>query len=175
MKRTALLLLAAGLAACGGVVAEESAGMVTTETIEYRHGATVLEGYVGVPKGSGDLPAVLVVHAWKGIGPHERQTVERLAKDGYVAFALDMYGKGIRPKTNEEAAKQAGIYRGDRNLMRERAKAGLEWLRKHRNDGDVAHYELAVDKSGRASDVERALSIAQSVLCSYRSQLWDSK
>ncbi len=30
-----------------------------------------------------------------------------LAREGYVAFALDMYGKGIRPKTNQEAGKQA--------------------------------------------------------------------
>ena len=48
---------------------------------------------------------------------------------GYVAFAIDMYGKGIRPKTPQEAAAQAGIYKQDRALMRARALAGLEVLR----------------------------------------------
>jgi dienelactone hydrolase len=46
-----------------------------------------------------------------------------------VAFAVDMYGKGIRPQSPAEASKQAGIYRGDRDLMRRRVTAGLDVLR----------------------------------------------
>jgi dienelactone hydrolase len=42
-----------------------------------------------------------------------------------------MYGKGIRPETNDEARKQATIYRSDRALMRARAGAGLAWLKAH--------------------------------------------
>jgi dienelactone hydrolase len=45
-----------------------------------------------------------------------------------VAFAPDIYGKGVRPKTPEEAGKQAGIYRADRALMRRRARVGLQVL-----------------------------------------------
>jgi dienelactone hydrolase len=131
MRSVALLLLVVGLTACGGAMAEEPMKVINTETVEYRHGEALLEGFVGAPAGSGARPGVLVVHAWKGIGDHERETVKRLASQGYVAFALDMYGKGIRPKTNQEAAKQAGIYRGNRALMRARARAGLDWLKKH--------------------------------------------
>jgi dienelactone hydrolase len=54
-----------------------------------------------------------------------------LASLGYVALAIDMYGKGVRPQSNEEAGKQAGIYKSDRKLMRSRAQAGLDFLRKH--------------------------------------------
>jgi dienelactone hydrolase len=57
--------------------------------------------------------------------------VEKLAEAGYVALAIDMYGQGIRPKTPEECGKQAGIYRGDRALMRARARAGLDELLKN--------------------------------------------
>ena len=127
MKTLILSLFAAALAACAAATAEEPNKIAGSE-IEYRHGDVVLSGYAAFPDTPGKLPGALVVHAWKGIGKHERETVDRLAKKGYFAFALDMYGKGIRPKTNQEAAKQAGIYRGDRNLMRERAKAGLAWL-----------------------------------------------
>ena len=49
---------------------------------------------------------------------------------GFHTFALDMYGKGVRAKTPEEAAKLSGIYKGDRPLMRARAQAGLDELRK---------------------------------------------
>ena len=52
-----------------------------------------------------------------------------LAAMGYVAFCADIYGQGIRPQSYEEAAAQAGLYRGDRPLMRARAHAGLEALK----------------------------------------------
>jgi dienelactone hydrolase len=129
-----LALLALG--ACGAAEGEEEGtetGMeIHTEVVAYRHGETELEGYAAWPAtGEGKLPGVVVVHAWKGIGDHERESVERLARSGKVAFALDMYGKGIRPETNDEARKQATIYRSDRALMRARAGAGLAWLKAH--------------------------------------------
>ena len=48
---------------------------------------------------------------------------------GYLAFAIDVYGKGIRPQTPPEAAAQAGIYKKDRALMRARVATGLDVLR----------------------------------------------
>jgi dienelactone hydrolase len=53
-----------------------------------------------------------------------------LAGLGYVAFAADVYGKGIRPASAEEAAKLAGKFKGDRSLFRERLRAALDHLRK---------------------------------------------
>ena len=54
-----------------------------------------------------------------------------LAQLGYVAFALDIYGKGIRPKDRAEAGAQAGKYRADRPLLRQRARAAVLELRKN--------------------------------------------
>ena len=102
------------------------------ETIEYKDGDTTLEGYLAYDDSvKGKRPGVLVVHEWTGISKYERRRVEELAREGYIAFAADIYGKGIRPKTREEAASQAGIYRSDRKLMRRRARAGLEELKKY--------------------------------------------
>ena len=124
------LVLLLGLAGCGVGQAQERP-VIVTKTIEYRHGETVLEGYLALPPGEGKAPGVLVIHAWKGIGPHERETARRLAELGYVGFALDMYGKGVRAQTREEASKLASFYRSDRELMRARATAGFEALRSH--------------------------------------------
>lgn len=66
-----------------------------------------------------------------GAGPFAKRRAEELARLGYIALAIDMYGKEVRPKTSEEAAAQAGIYRKDRRLMRARAGAALELLKKH--------------------------------------------
>jgi dienelactone hydrolase len=106
-------------------------GEVKTKTILYTHGDTELLGYVAWDDDiEGERPGVLVVHEWTGLNDYTRSRARQLAELGYVAFAIDMYGKGVRPQTTEEAAEQAGIYRSDRELMRNRAEAGLEILRR---------------------------------------------
>ena len=108
-------------------------GKLRTSTVEYKQGNTTLEGYLAYDdKVRGKRPGVLVVHAWKGLGEQEKRRARELAQLGYVAFAADIYGKGIRPKTNQEAAAQATIYRSNRTLMRQRVQAGLEFLKQHR-------------------------------------------
>ena len=94
---------------------------VKTQTVEYKDGDTVLEGYLAYDDAlKGKLPAVLIVHEWTGVGPYVKSRAEQLAALGYVAFAIDIYGKGVRPANTDEAAKQAAIYRADRQLMRRR-------------------------------------------------------
>ena len=106
---------------------------VKTALVEYTQGNVVLEGYLAWDDSStAQRPGVLIVHEWTGINDHMRQRAEMLAKLGYVAFAADIYGKGIRPAAQPEAAKTAGIYKNDRPLMRARAAAGLAELRRHK-------------------------------------------
>jgi len=115
---------------CLAVTAEAA---VKTKVIEYKQGDTILEGYLAWDDAKqGDRPGVLVVHEWTGINAHIRQRTEMLAKLGYVAFAADIYGKGVRPAAPADAAKIAGIYKNDRTLMRARASAGLAELKKQR-------------------------------------------
>ena len=103
-----------------------------TEAVEYKHGDTMLEGYLAYDNAvKGKMPGVLVVHEWWGNNAYSKRRAEQLARLGYIAFALDIYGKGIIAKDAKEAGALAGKYRGDRKLMRERANAGLEVLRKH--------------------------------------------
>ena len=126
MRGSALALLVMFLAfAAPGATA--AGAKVRTETVVYKHGDTTLEGFLAYPEASSrPLPGVLVVHDWGGPGDYSRRRAEQLAEAGYVAFAIDMYGQGVRPTTMEEKAKQAGIYRSDRALMRARARAGLD-------------------------------------------------
>jgi dienelactone hydrolase len=63
--------------------------------------------------------------------PQARKRAEQLASLGYVAFALDMYGKGVLAKTPKEAGELASRFKKDRALMRARAIAGLDVLRRY--------------------------------------------
>jgi len=68
---------------------------IKTQEIEYKQGDTPLTGFVAWDDAvKGKRPAVLIVHEWWGHNQHARDQAVRLAKAGYVGFALDMYGKG---------------------------------------------------------------------------------
>src|ERR1017187_10051293 len=95
-----------------------------TETIEYRQGGTTCEGYLAYDDAMKEpRPGVLVVHDWMGCDSYAKMRADMIAKLGYVAFAADIYGKGVRPKNPQEAGAQAGKYKGDRPLLRARAPA----------------------------------------------------
>lgn len=105
---------------------------IHTEFIDYKHGDAKLQGYLAYDDAvKGPRPGILVVHEWWGQGPYVQRRAEELAKLGYIAFAPDMYGKGVYAKTHEEAGKLSGAFRSDRQLMRDRALAGLEILKKN--------------------------------------------
>jgi dienelactone hydrolase len=107
---------------------------IVTRTVEYQAGDAVLEGLISYDTaGPARKPGVLVVHDWMGVGPYVRRRAEQLAALGYVAFAADVYGKGVRPANAKEAGEQAGKFRGDRPLLRARVTAALAELRRRPN------------------------------------------
>jgi dienelactone hydrolase len=104
---------------------------VETKTITYQIGSDTFEGSISRPaKVSGPVPGVLVAHDWMGYGPFSRARAEQLARLGYVALALDMYGKGVHAKNSDEAGKLAAPFYKDFSLFRTRAQAALAELLK---------------------------------------------
>lgn len=122
--KTKLLLM--GLLAWTGLAL---AG-VQTRTVDYQDGDTVLEGWAAWGDSeTAKRPGVLIVHQWKGITDYEKKRAEMLAEMGYVVLCADIYGKGVRPTSTEAAGAQAGKYKQNRNLLRQRVNAGLEQLK----------------------------------------------
>ncbi|WP_181304213.1 dienelactone hydrolase family protein [Rufibacter sp. XAAS-G3-1] len=110
------------------------AQQIKTQLVEYKEGSTTLEGYLAYDASKkGKLPGVLVVHEWNGISDYTKQRCEQLAKMGYVAFAADIYGKGVRPKTPEAMGAEAGKYKNNVPLLRQRVNAALTQLKKQTN------------------------------------------
>jgi dienelactone hydrolase len=103
---------------------------VKTQAVEYKDGGAVLEGYLAYDDSiQGKRPGILVIHEWNGLGHYAQSRAEKLAQLGYVAFAVDMYGKGVRPTTPEACGAEANKYKSNRGLMRQRVRAGLEVLK----------------------------------------------
>jgi dienelactone hydrolase len=107
-----------------------SGAKLVTETVAYDDKGVALEGYLAYDDASTSRrPGVLVVHQWMGLTENERMRARMLAEMGYIAFAVDVYGRGIRPSNVNEAREQAMKYYGDRVLFRERLAAGLAQLK----------------------------------------------
>jgi dienelactone hydrolase len=85
-----------------------------------------LTGWLADGSGGAAAPGVLVVHQGMGVTDHIKTAAARVAEQGYVAFALDMYGSTAT--SVEQATGLMGALMGDAALLRRRARAGLDQL-----------------------------------------------
>lgn len=102
------------------------------KTIEYGD-QSKFEGYLVQPKKGPAKGALLMIHNWMGVTDEAKAQADRLAEAGYIVFAADIYGKGIRPQKMEEAAKISGEYKGNRPLFRERLNLAYNRLLQEKN------------------------------------------
>lgn len=61
------------------------------------------DGYLALPE-TGQGPGILVLHAWWGLNPFFKDLCNRFAREGFVAFAPDLY-HGQLAATIEEAER----------------------------------------------------------------------
>jgi len=105
---------------------------IHTESVLYKEGDTTLEGFVAYDtQKTNKRPGVLIVHEWTGLGDYVKRRATELAKLGYVAFAADIYGQGVRP-AQSEAGKVSSLYKSNRTLFRARLTAALNELKKQK-------------------------------------------
>jgi carboxymethylenebutenolidase len=94
------LVLGPALLGCFRAEAAERTA-VTTATVEFRGGSGPIKGFLARPKGDGPFPAVVIVHEWWGLTDWIKENAERLAGEGYVALAVDLYGGKVTTSRDE--------------------------------------------------------------------------
>jgi dienelactone hydrolase len=113
-------------------VPEPPGARIETATVDYTSDGTALQGFVAYDAASdAPRPGILLLHDWFGVGENTFARAQMFARLGYVAFAADVFGTGIRPDNNTDAAATAGPFYGDPALWRARVLAGLEQLHAH--------------------------------------------
>jgi dienelactone hydrolase len=122
----ALILIACFLLFAAG----SASAKIVSKNIEYSHEGDTLMGYLAYDDSIKKAPAVLVAHAWYGLDEFSKESARKLAEMGYVAFALDMYGKGVIAKNDRDARKLSRPFYKKLDLMRGRAQAALDGLAK---------------------------------------------
>ena len=129
------------------------------ESVNYSVNGAPYEGYL--QKASGKSKGlVLIIHDWDGIDGYETKRAEMVSQLGYDAFAVDLYGKGVRPADNDGKKAESGKLYKDREKMRALLLGGLMEARKHTKGqavvigycfGGAAALEMA--RSGKAGDI----------------------
>ncbi len=110
---------------------------VKTQTVTYEDGDVQLQGELAWDDAiSGKRPGILVVHEWWGLNEYAKHRAEMLAKLGYVAFAVDMYGKGKVTSNPKQAGEWANQIEANRARWQQRALRGLEVLKNSKRVDD---------------------------------------
>lgn len=105
---------------------------IITKNVNYSDNGTTMKGYLAFDDSvKGKRPGVLVVHEWWGHNDYARKRARMLAKMGYTAFALDMYGDGKTASHPKEAGSFAGAIRSNLPLATARFQAALNQLKSH--------------------------------------------
>ena len=100
-----------------------------THDIDYRDEAVNLRGYLAFDeKAAGRRPGVLVFHEGLGLGDFAMARARRLAEQGYVAFAADMFGDRRQARNLQEVADLVGGLRSQPDTLRARGRAALATL-----------------------------------------------
>jgi len=95
----------------------------TSKNVTYKSGDDTVRGIVYTPDGKGPFPALVVIHEWWGLNDWVKEQASRLADEGYVTLAVDLY-RGKVATTPDEAHE---IMRG---VPEDRAARDLqEWAR----------------------------------------------
>ncbi|HZR64493.1 MAG TPA: dienelactone hydrolase family protein [Terriglobales bacterium] len=96
-----------------------SAFAATSKDVTYKSGDENVKGIIYTPTGKGPFPGIVVIHEWWGLNDWVKEQASKLADQGYVALALDLY-RGKVATTPEEAHE---IMRG---VPEDRAKRDLQ-------------------------------------------------
>ena len=125
MKYSARISAMALLAICMAVAALLAAVPPKTQSVQIKSGDETINGFLALPDTPGRHPAVVVIHEWWGLNDWVKTQTEKLAADGYVALAVDLYRGKIAtvPETAQELMQGTPQDRAVRDL-----EAGFNFL-----------------------------------------------
>lgn len=105
---------------------------IKTQLVEYKHGELVLQGFLAfddaIASAKTPAPGIVVCPEWWGNNQYAHDRATKLAGLGYVALAIDMYGKGQVTTDPKVAGEWSGGVMKDAALRRARARAGYDVL-----------------------------------------------
>ena len=111
-------------------VSSQAAAKMRADPVEWSIGQERFSGVLVYDDEDNERrPGLVMVPNWLGVNASAIEKASRIAGDDYVVLVADVYGKGVRPKDNQEAGQVAGALRKDLPALRTRALAAVEALK----------------------------------------------
>jgi carboxymethylenebutenolidase len=85
------------------------------ETVSYKSGDENVSAFLAKPEGKAPFPAVIVIQEWWGLNDWVKDQTRALAKEGYIALAVDLYRGKVAAKQEDAHQLMMGTPR-DRAL-----------------------------------------------------------
>src|SRR6476661_8471146 len=94
MKLTSLIL--------GSLLLATTAFGATSQPVSYKSGGETVSGIVYAPENAkGKLPAIVVIHEWWGLNDWVKEEASKLADQGYITLAIDLYRGKVAASPDE--------------------------------------------------------------------------
>jgi carboxymethylenebutenolidase len=101
-----------------------------SQNVSYKSGDETVQGILYTPSGKGPFPAIIVIHEWWGLNDWVKDQASKLADQGYVTLAIDLY-RGKVATTPDQAHE---IMRGvPEDRARRDLRAAFEFLQSQPN------------------------------------------
>jgi carboxymethylenebutenolidase len=119
-----LLLLSLIFLFAGMALAAES------RNVSYKSGEETVNAVMYTPPGNGPFPALVVIHEWWGLNDWVKEQASKLADQGYITLAIDLYRGKVATTPDEAHEIMRGVPedRANRDLL-----AASNYLRAQKN------------------------------------------
>jgi carboxymethylenebutenolidase len=72
-----------------------------TEVVQFQSGKGTVGGFLAAPDKPGRYPGLIVIHDWRGLNDWVKEQTQKLADQGFVALAVDLYGGKVAENAAE--------------------------------------------------------------------------
>lgn len=115
------------------LLATSASFAATGQPVSYPSGSETVHGVLYAPQGQGPFPAIVVIHEWWGLNDWVKEQAAKLADEGHVALAIDLY-RGKLATTPDEAHELMRGLPEDRALRD--LRAAFSYLKSQKNVND---------------------------------------
>jgi carboxymethylenebutenolidase len=91
------------------VLGVQARAEVKTREVTFPSGKEEVKGFLAEPEGKGPFPAVVVIQEWWGLNDWVKDQAKRLAEQGYVALAPDLYRGKVTDDMRVASALRKGM------------------------------------------------------------------
>ncbi len=101
-----------------------------SRNVSYKSGDETVNAVMYTPQGKGPFPALVVIHEWWGLNDWVKEEASKLADQGYVTLAIDLYRGKVATTPDEAHEIMRGVPedRASRDLL-----AASSFLRSQKN------------------------------------------